>query len=142
MIKLSPQQEKFAQEIFSGKSQRQAYLVAYPSSTKWKPEDVDSNASQLASDTKVIQRLTELRKPIIAKYKKTAEDLIKELDEIKQSAYRDEQYSPAINAIMGQAKLLGLDKQVIEGAVTVVTMAMVKKDGKPLKYNIGKEIKK
>lgn len=142
MIKLSPQQEKFAQEIFSGKSQYEAYQIAYPTSTKWERNSVDSKASQLMSDVKMMQRLEELRKPIIEKYKKTADDLIKELDEIKQSAYRDEQYAPAINAIMGQAKLLGLDKQVIEGAVTVVTMAMVKKDGKPLKYNIGKEIKK
>lgn len=121
MIKLSNQQEKFVQEIVKGKSQYDAYQIAYPTSTKWERNSVDSKASQLMSDAKIMQRLEELRKPIIAKCQKTAEDLIRELDEIKGAAFNDLQYTPAISAVMGQARLLGLDKEVKEhqGSITI-----------------------
>lgn len=139
---LTPKQEKFAQEIVKGKTQYEAYKIAYPTSEKWERNSVDCEAGKLMADTRILQRITELREPIIKKCQMTAEDLIRDLEKAKTMAMETEQISPYINAVMGQAKLLGLDKQVIEGAVTVVTMAMVKKDGKPLKYNIGKEIKK
>lgn len=141
MIKLSPQQEKFAQEIFKTKNQSDAYRAAYPCKNM-ADKTINEAASRLVANSKVMARLEELRKPIIEKFNMTAEDLIRDLEKAKTMAMETEQISPYINAVMGQAKLLGLDKQVIEGAVTVVTMAMVKKDGKPLKYNIGKEIKK
>lgn len=139
---ITPKQEKFVQEIVKGKTQYEAYKIAYPTSEKWKRNSIDCEAGKLMADTRILQRLEELRAPIIKKCQMTAEDLIRDLEKAKTMAMETEQISPYINAVMGQAKLLGLDKQVIEGAVTVVTMAMVKKDGKPLKYNIGKGIKK
>lgn len=44
------------QELVKGKSQRQAYHVAYPNSKKWKDSSVDSNASTLLANAKVKQR--------------------------------------------------------------------------------------
>lgn len=58
---LTNNQELFCQELMKGKSQRQAYLVAYPRSQKWKPESVDREASILKKKPKVFQRLKELR---------------------------------------------------------------------------------
>lgn len=52
--------ETFAQNIAKGMSQRKAYREAFPSSLKWKDETVDSNASKLAKNTKVLTRLKEL----------------------------------------------------------------------------------
>lgn len=52
--------EKFAQGIASGMSQRNAYRAAFPNSKRWKDETVDSKASVLAKNDKVLERLREL----------------------------------------------------------------------------------
>lgn len=57
---LTKAQEIFAQELFKGASQRQAYYKAYPNSKSWAENSVDSNACALAKDAKVMQRLSEL----------------------------------------------------------------------------------
>ena len=57
---LDVKKEKYCQARSGGKSQRQAYLEAYPSSKKWKPETIDSKACNLEKDTKVSARLREL----------------------------------------------------------------------------------
>lgn len=53
--------EKFAQELALGTTQRKAYRVAFPSSLKWKDETVDSKASALAKNDKVLARVKELQ---------------------------------------------------------------------------------
>lgn len=53
-------QEKFAQCLANGMSQRKAYRAAYPSSLKWKDSTVDSKASKLAKNDKVLARLLEI----------------------------------------------------------------------------------
>lgn len=57
---LTPKQERYVEELVKGKSQREAYRIAYPNSLKWKDSSVDCNASQLLADTKVSQRYREL----------------------------------------------------------------------------------
>lgn len=52
--------EKFAQGIASGLKQRTAYRAAFPSSEKWKDSTVDSKASNLAKNDKVLARIKEL----------------------------------------------------------------------------------
>lgn len=52
--------ETFAQNIAKGMSQRKAYRVAFPSALKWKDETVDSKASLLAKNEKVLARVKEL----------------------------------------------------------------------------------
>lgn len=54
--------ETFAQELAKGMSQRNAYRAAFPNSMKWKDETVDSKASVLAKNDKVLERLKELAK--------------------------------------------------------------------------------
>lgn len=53
--------EKFAQLLTEGLSQRKAYLGAYPSAKKWKPETVDNRACQLAHDSEILDRCEELK---------------------------------------------------------------------------------
>ena len=52
--------DKYANEIFSGKTQRQAYYIVYPHSRKWKPDTVDQKASTLFNSEKVQTRYREL----------------------------------------------------------------------------------
>ena len=58
---LTPKQERFVQELIKGKSQRDAYRIAYPSSKKWKDNSVDREASVMIKKPKVSQRYEELR---------------------------------------------------------------------------------
>lgn len=57
---LTPKQERYVEELVKGKSQREAYRVAYPKSLKWKDAAVDVRASQLLKINKVFIRYNEL----------------------------------------------------------------------------------
>ena len=62
MDRLTPKQELFVQGIISGLSQRQAYRKAFASSEKGKNSAVDSAASRLLQNSKVLARYRELLK--------------------------------------------------------------------------------
>lgn len=66
---LTQKQEKYVQELINGKSQRVAYREAYPSSRKWKDKNVDSRASNLLKNDKVLARYLELKEEIERKHK-------------------------------------------------------------------------
>ena len=57
---LTPQQEKFAQEVASGKSQAEAYRESYKAG-KMAAKTIHENASRLAANSKVSARIDELR---------------------------------------------------------------------------------
>ena len=50
--------------VASGRSQADAYRVAYPKSQKWKPEALYAEVSKLAANTKVSTRIAVLRAEI------------------------------------------------------------------------------
>lgn len=52
--------EKYCQARAGGKSQRQAYIEAYPASKRWKPETIDNKAYVLNKDGEIQARLKEL----------------------------------------------------------------------------------
>lgn len=64
MGKLTKAQEKFVNEVVSGKSQREAYKIAYPHSKKWKDSSIDTSASRLLNSAKVAPRYQELSKEV------------------------------------------------------------------------------
>lgn len=60
MCEVTPKQEAFLDGLMKGKSQRQAYIDAYPESASWKKESVDSVSSRLLNDNvKVLSRYRE-----------------------------------------------------------------------------------
>lgn len=71
--------DKYANEIFSGKTQRQAYYVVYPHSLKWTPKAVDEKASTLFNSEKVQQRYKALLEANRGKSIITREELLKGL---------------------------------------------------------------
>lgn len=108
MARLTAKQEKFVQGLVSGLSQRQAYIAAYPSAKKWKENNVDSNASQLFKNTKVLQRYNELMDAHKDKALWTREEAVNELkwlfNQAKESInLHDEGYvrQGTANAILG-----------------------------------------
>ena len=81
--------ETFAQEIALGKSQRKAYRSAFPKSVNWKDETVDSKASVLAKNDKVLARIKELQEESTSKAIKTAIQRKEWLSSIIDSAEED-----------------------------------------------------
>ena len=64
--KLTAKMEHFAQLVFQGYSQADAYKLAYPAQVRQRPGTLYPNASRLAANSNVIARLTELRAAVIA----------------------------------------------------------------------------
>lgn len=58
--RLTPAQEIFCQEIAKGETQYKAYLTAYPKAKNWQRNTVDSRASVLMDNKKIIKRLEEM----------------------------------------------------------------------------------
>ncbi len=64
---LTSKQEAFVQALFKGKTQRQAYYEAYPTSRTWAENSVDNKASVLYRNAKVRARLDELNAKLQSK---------------------------------------------------------------------------
>jgi phage terminase small subunit len=111
--KQTQKKEDFCLAFLETGNASEAYRSAYDAENM-KPETIAKRASELMSDGYVTGRLAELRAPIIAKAQLTVEDLLRELEEARQLAISTEAPAPAVSATMGKAKLLGLDKQVID----------------------------
>lgn len=70
MVKLTKSREIFVQELIKGKSQREAYRIAYPRSRNWADSAVDTQACILFKNSKVLERYNQINNRLI----KEAED--------------------------------------------------------------------
>ena len=113
MVSLTPKQENFCLAYLETGNASEAYRRAYDAENM-KPDSVNVNASKLLADAKVALRLEELREPIMQRHNVTVDSLLAELEEARRLAIDTEAPAPAVSATMGKAKLLGLDKQVID----------------------------
>ena len=140
--KLTPKQEKFVQGLVAGLSQRQAYKKAYPNARKWNDNSVDSRASNLFKNDKVLTRYNEIMNEHKEKALWTREEAVEALKWLyKQSVTsieeHDEGYvrqgtsSAIVSAIQELNKLEDLypsDKQDINLSGGVVFMDDVPSD--------------
>ena len=111
---MTPKQELFAQAYIETGNASEAYKRAY--NTQANANTVNRKASQLLKHPEVIKLLADLQAIHRQRHKLTIDDILQELEDARQKALSAEtpQCSAAISATMGKAKLLGLDKQVIE----------------------------
>lgn len=116
MKKCSPQEEVACQALVSGNTQADAYREAYPRSRAWKPVSVAAKSSELFAREHVAARVAELQEKSAKRNQITVDSLLAELEENRQAALCAEtpQAAAATAATMGKAKLLGLDKQIID----------------------------
>lgn len=84
--------ERFAQELAQGISQRKAYRAAFPASERWKDETVDSKASALAKNDKVLARVKELQEAAASKAVKTARERKEWLSSVMDDTAEEMQY--------------------------------------------------
>lgn len=119
---LTQKQEKFCRLVVELNNNSMAYRGAYDAS-KMKNETVHKRSGDLLKNGAVSGRIDELRAEHAKRHRVTVDDLLGELEEARQIALNAEtpQTSAAVGASMGKAKLLGLDKQLIELSGTITT---------------------
>ncbi|WP_373819214.1 terminase small subunit [Glaesserella sp.] len=108
-----PKQENFAQYFVETGNASKAYRKAYQADGM-KPETVHRKAKELMDNGKITARIEELQAEHMERHKLTVDDLLDELEVAREKALERGQLSVAVSATMGKAKLLGLDKQVID----------------------------
>lgn len=78
MRALTKQHQIFAAAVASGKTQSDAYRLAYPRSKDWNPKALHTRASLVASYEGVARRIDELRSKAVKKYEVSVERIIQE----------------------------------------------------------------
>lgn len=119
MIELTSKQEKFAQEVASGKSLSDAYRASFNVRKSTKPESVNQAASRLMANANIASRVDALREPIIREMGITLEAHLNELATLRDAAKKDGQFSAAISAEVARGKAAGIhiEKSVVESTV-------------------------
>jgi len=114
-MKLTPKQEKFAQVYVQTGNASEAYRQAYDAE-KMKPETITVAASKLLANYNVTTRVQQIREELAKASQIGLKELLQELEQARQAALGCEspQSSAAVAATMGKAKLLGLDKVIID----------------------------
>lgn len=118
--------EMFVQKWHELDNKSEAYRLSHPASLRWKEATVNSKASTLSKDEKILARYKELQAKLAARHFVTLDTLLEELQEAREIALQAEtpQASAAVSATMSKAKLMGLDIQKIEhsGSTKVTTI--------------------
>lgn len=110
---LTPKQEKFCIKYIETGNASEAYRLAY-SAENMKADSIHVEATKLLDNPKVALRVKGLQEEHQERHKVTIDSLTAELEKAKQFAYELENPTAIISAIMGKAKLHGLDKIKIE----------------------------
>lgn len=130
---VTEQQEKFAQAFVETGNASEAYRRSYNTS-RMAVNTIAKRASEMLDNGAVAGRIASLRQVHTKRHNVTVDSLIAELEEARIAALTAEtvQASAATGATMGKAKLLGLDKQLIEVSgqqtVTIQTKADMFRD--------------
>lgn len=121
-MSLTPKQEAFASAYIETGNASEAYRRSY-NAGKMNTNALAVNASRLLDNANVALRIEELQKAIIVKHNITIESILAELEEARQLAMETGKAGPAVQASMGKAKLVGLDKQIIDHTSSDGTMS-------------------
>jgi hypothetical protein len=121
-MNLTDKQEKFAQCIAKGYTQADAYREAYDC------EDMIDNtvykeACLLMNNPKITERVKELKERNLEKnYDRDVRYYLEKLEEIRQKAVAEGQYSAAVSAIKEDAKISGVyvEKAEVKNNVELV----------------------
>ena len=119
---VTEQQEKFCHVFVETGNASEAYRQAYKSDRK-NANTIAVDASRLLDKPNVNRRIGQLREVHQKRHNVTVDSLIAELEEARIAALTADtvQASAATGATMGKAKLLGLDKQLIELSGEITT---------------------
>ncbi len=106
---LTPKQERFAQEVASGKSHAEAYRTAFNVKPTTKATTTQANAAKLVASTAVSTRIAELRAEVAERVMWTMEDSLNVLATIAKGIDEDAKPSDKVNAVKAINAMIGLD---------------------------------
>lgn len=112
-MELTPKQENFATFYIETGNASKAYRKAY-NAEEMKPETIHRKANELMANGKIRARIEALQAEHKERHKLTVDDLLAELEEARIMAIEKGNPNAMTQATMGKAKLLGLDKQMVE----------------------------
>lgn len=112
MAELTAKQEKFCQLVVQLGNATEAYKKAYNS--KAKPESMKVEACKLLKEPNISLTVDKLKQELRERNRATLDDLLEELEEARELALNLGQPAAMVSATSSKAKMLGLDKQVIE----------------------------
>lgn len=112
---VTEQQEAFCRAFVETGNASEAYRQSYKANRK-SANSVAVDASRMLDKPNVNLRIAQLREGHTKRHNVTVDSLVAELEEIKNVALSAEtpQSSAAVAAVLGKAKLMGLDKQLVQ----------------------------
>lgn len=113
-LKLTPKQERFAQVYVETGNASEAYRQAYNVREGTKESTINRKAKECYDNGKISARIEQLQSKHAKRHNITLDSLLADLEEDRQLARSLSQTSAAVTATMGKAKLLGLDKLVLD----------------------------
>lgn len=114
MGNLTPKQEKFCLAYIETSNASEAYRRCYNVGENTKDETVWRKAKELLDNGKVAARIKELQAVHVKAHECTIESLIAELEEARQLGLSTAQVGATVSAVMGKAKIMGFDRQIID----------------------------
>lgn len=116
-LNLTPKQESFCQLYIELGNASEAYRQSYDADSM-NENTVHVKASELLSSGKVSVRVEQIKAEHKKRHNITVDTLLLELEEARKAALSPDLEKPqtaaAVSATMGKAKLLGLDKKIID----------------------------
>lgn len=110
---LTAKETAFAQAFVETGNQSEAYRRVYKSDTM-KPTTINRKAKEVADREHVAAYIAELQGEHRQRHNITVDDLVDELEEARKVGKNEGSAAAMVSATMGKAKLLGMDKQIID----------------------------
>lgn len=109
---LTQKEIHFCQLIVEKYTNTDAYFEAFDATCKRNVACVKAN--ELMKKEKIIKEIARLREEHAKRHRQTVDDLLLELEDARLAGMKSDKPNVAVQATMGKAKLLGLDKQLVE----------------------------
>lgn len=122
-MSLTAKQEKFCQKYIELGNASEAYRQSYDAGNMGEAS-INEEAYRLMQNPVITLRVSELQELSVKRHLVTVDSLTDEYEQIRAAAFTEKQFSPAISAVTGKAKLHGLvsDKPEVSVAVQVNTI--------------------
>ena len=123
--KLTPVEERFANEVALGKSQAAAYRIANPRSTKWKDGSVYVKASLMMGKDKVKKRIAEIQQLLLIRTLWSREQSVVALKEVIKAPDRKSDVVAAVRELNVMHGFHEAQKMEHSGAITSIERRIV-----------------
>jgi len=123
--KLTPVEERFANEVALGKSQAAAYRIANPRSTKWKDGSVYVKASLMMGKDKVKKRIAEIQQLLLIRTLWSREQSVVALKEVIKAPDRKSDVVAAVRELNVMHGFHEAQKIEHSGAITSIERRIV-----------------